>query len=236
MAPTATRSLAANTAVGTVAAGHQRRRGVGPGLLTEVAGKHLDEAPQTRRRHGLAVGAAARAGAGAAPAVDVDDPLVAEPAQVLDDEVRCPSSSVITLSTPSARTRRPTTTIGTCAATVAIEPAGRRGLTRMIPSGRYSRNPRIAVELGLSAVAAGSEQQAVPLRIRSLDEAVERLGEERVVQVIEEHGDHSGLPAGQAPRHRVRRVPQLLGRRPHPLATLGADVRAVADDERDERP
>ena len=87
-----------------------------------------------------------------------------------------------------------------------------------------------------SAVAAGSEHQAVPLRIRSFDEAVERLGEERVVQVIEEHGDHSGLPAGEAPRHRVRRVPQLLGRRPHPLATLGADVRAVAHDERDERP
>ena len=71
-------------------------------------------------------------------------------------------------------------------------------------------------QFGLAAVAAGSEHEAVALRVRSFDEAVERLGEERVVQVIEEHGDHPGLPAGEAPRHRVRRVPQLAQLLPAP--------------------
>ena len=60
-------------------------------------------------------------------AVDVHDAAVSEAVQVLDDEAGAACSSVITLSTPSARTRRPTTTVGTWAATAAMAPIGSRG-------------------------------------------------------------------------------------------------------------
>ena len=73
---------------------------------------------------------------------------------------------------------------------MAIAPVGSRGLIRMMPSGRYSRNPPHRGQFGVAAGAAGAEQQAVALRLGGVDEAVERLGEERVVEVVEQHGHH----------------------------------------------
>ena len=93
-----------------------------------------------------------------------------------------------------------------------MAPAGSRGLTQDDPVGAVLQEPPHGRQLRALLVAAGAEQQPVALGVGGGEQPVEGLGEERVVEVVEQHGDHPGLAAGQAPRHRVRGVAELVSR------------------------
>jgi hypothetical protein len=96
-----------------------------------------------------------------------------------------------------------------------------------------------AVEHGTlapGAAPAGDEQDAVAELGGERLQPVGDLREEGVVQVVEQHADRPRAPAGQAARHRVGPVAEPFRRVEHALAPVRAHLRALAHDERDERP
>jgi len=84
--------------------------------------------------------------------------------------------------------------------------------------------------------APGRQQDAVVQLGGQLLDARRDLGVERVVKVAEHDAEGLSPAVGQAARHGIRSVAELGGRGEHPLVSLLADLGAVADDERRERP
>jgi simple sugar transport system substrate-binding protein len=102
----------------------------------------------------------------------------------------------------------------------------------MIPSVRYSKRAASIAR----APAAGADENAVAQLGGQLLDPAGDLGEERVVQVVEEHADGLRAPAGQAAGHRVGPVAEVGGGLQHARAAQRADLRAVVHHERHERP
>ncbi len=81
----------------------------------------------------------------------------------------------------------------------------------MIPSVRYSSSAVEHRALAPGAAAAGDQQHAVAELGGERLEPVRDLGEERVVQVVEQHADGVRPAAGEAARHRVGAVAEPRG-------------------------
>jgi hypothetical protein len=83
--------------------------------------------------------------------------------------------------------------------------------------------------LAAGAHAARDEQHAVAEGGRDLLDTARDLGEERVVEIVEQH-THCARPSrGEAARHRVGAIAQLRGGVEHALTPFGADLGTVAN-------
>jgi hypothetical protein len=81
---------------------------------------------------------------------------------------------------------------------------------------------------------AGGEQRPVPVVVGGGSDAVVDVGEERVVEIVQQHADGAGAPAGEMAGRGVAPVAELGGGVEHELATPVADVGAFVHHERHE--
>ena len=110
-----------------------------------------------------------------------------------------------------------------------------RGDTRISPSVRYSSRASSIASLALLAAPAGDDQQPVAEARGVLLDAARDLGEERVVEVVEQHPHRVGAVAGQAAGDRVRAVAEARGRLQHELAPAVGHLVAAAHDQGHQR-
>ena len=90
--------------------------------------------------------------------------------------------------------------------------------------------------LALLATSPGDDQQAIAEVRGEVLDPVGDLGEERVVQVVEEHADGVGPVAGEAAGVGVGAIAETPGGVQHQLTPLRAHLVALAHDERHQRP
>ena len=222
-------------AVGSECVAQQATGGVDARALVELAGQHARGARQARVVHGLQVAGPAGRGARAVTAVDVDDPLVPERDEVLDRQVRADRL----VHQHAVQRRRAHAAADHDARQRAdrgrdLRPRQVRGHEDQ-PVGAVLQQRFEHRVLALLAPAAGDDQQPLPelggLRL----DAVRDLGEERVVEIVEQHAHRVRPVRGEVARDRVRPIAEQGRRVAHPPAALVADLGAAAHDQGHER-
>ena len=87
----------------------------------------------------------------------------------------------------------------------------------------------------MARVLAVADQDAVAVRASRRLDAIDDLGEERVVQIVDDDAQRARATAGKTPSEHVRSIPQLFGCREHEGPPFVADVGRTAHHERHER-
>ena len=185
--------------------------------------------------HLAQVGGAALRSAGAAAAIDVRDPLVAEPDKVVEHQpgsVRLVDQHAVGIGVAQPASHDHARRLGRGGGDVA---GGHARADKDQPADAVLEQRGEGGALAPGRPAAGGEQQLVAELRRELLDAAGDLREERVAQVVEDHADRLGPLAGEAARHRVRSVAESRRGVEHAQAALLADVRPLAHDQRDQR-
>jgi hypothetical protein len=178
--------------------------------------------------HRAQIARPARRRARALAAVDVDDPLVPKLHQVPHGEARA-ERLVVQHAVEASVAQRAADHHGRSGAQRRGHRAGSHAWAEQDEAvGAVLEHGLEHRPLAPLESAPGREQQPIAVLRRLLLDPVDDLGEERVVEVVDEHPYGMRAPAREAARHRVGAVAERRGRREHPLAALGTDLRAVA--------